>query len=543
MSQLLRFLALACLLAMPAAAQDIPAFPGAYGFGSTTPGGRGGQVLFVTNLNDDGPGSLRAAVNTAGPRIIVFRVGGVIELNSTLEVSNPYVTIAGQTAPGNGITMKNFGMNVKTHDAVIRYIRVRPGDPMQRETDAIWVTRARNVVLDHVSTSWSIDETLSVTRSSDVTVQWSMITESLNDSYHSKGPHGYGSLISATDGSYTFHHNLYAHHRSRNPRPQGEAAPGLLLDFRNNVVYNWGDRAGYTSSREPQRLNFVNNYYKSGPSSDSGDRYYFFVMESNSSSVPAESAPLMFAQGNFMHGFPAGLDDNWLIVKGEVAHNKMASPFDAPAVPTTSAEEAYVQVLELAGAVLPRRDSVDARIADEVRGGTGSIVDSQTEVGGWPLHASDEPPADTDEDGMADSWELTYALDASNPTDNNADADADGYTNIEEYLNGTNPLVPENLDTSIDKPIASTLDGADLQVYPNPVRARATAEFTLEQTSDLTVTVVDLLGREVVRLAEGVYSPGLHRFEIDASRLTAGMYLVAVKSGGRNTVKKLVVLP
>src|SRR3990172_5507517 len=245
------------------------AFPGAEGFGAFSQGGRGGRVLFVNNLNDDGAGSLREACRTKGPRIVVFRVGGIIELKSNLKITEPYITIAGQTAPGDGICLKNFTLWVKnTHDVVIRYIRSRPGDQMKVEQDAISIDTSKNVIIDHCSASWGTDETLSVTGKgcTNVTVQWCMITESLDNSVHHKGRHGYGSLF-RLDGNVSVHHNLYAHNSSRNPRPgtYGDVRRGGLLDFRNNVIYNWGVRAGY-SAEDKITMNYIANYLKPGPS-------------------------------------------------------------------------------------------------------------------------------------------------------------------------------------------------------------------------------------------------------------------------------------
>ncbi|MBD3289053.1 hypothetical protein GF337_09635, partial [candidate division KSB1 bacterium] len=277
------------------AGSHIPAFPGAEGFGSTTSGGRGGQVLFVTNLNDNGPGSLREACNTSGPRIVIFRVSGTIELESTLLISEPYITIAGQTAPGGGISLKNYPLYIATHDVVVRYLRCRHGDASGNIGDAVSVNKARNVIIDHCSTSWSVDETLSITHSDSITVQWCFITESLNNSVHSKGAHGYGGIVAyIEDGKVSQHHNLWAHHNSRNPRPgstKDRSLPGLVFDFRNNLIYNWGKKAGYSVSSDPViKMNYIGNYLKSGPSTqsnvineayESGSRLTHIYIENN----------------------------------------------------------------------------------------------------------------------------------------------------------------------------------------------------------------------------------------------------------------------
>ena len=250
------------------------AFPEAEGFGAEASGGRGGKVYIVTNLNDSGPGSLRAAIEASGPRIVVFRVSGVIELKSTLQIRNGNITIAGQTSP-QGITLTNFPFEIRAENVIVRHIRIRMGDakiPKEKadSADAVLIRNAKNVILDHVTASWGIDETLSIVDSDLVTVQWSIVSEALNRSLHSKGDHGYGSLIRGAYGDrVTIHHNLYAHNRGRNPRPGNYTSykqdpTGLLVDFRNNVVYNWG--GGSAGNNEDSdtitKYNFVGNYYK-----------------------------------------------------------------------------------------------------------------------------------------------------------------------------------------------------------------------------------------------------------------------------------------
>jgi len=410
----------------------VPAFPGAEGFGANTPGGRGGRVLLVTNLDDyvpgkaeAVPGSLRAAVETSGPRIIVFRVAGMIALEAPLTIAEPYVTIAGQSAPGLGVCLKDYACVVSdTHDVVIRYLRCRPGDLEEVEQDALSVGGSRRVVIDHCSTSWGTDETLSVSGAgqTEITVQWCLISESLDQSVHHKGAHGYGTLL-RTDGNVTFHHNLYAHHRTRCPRPgtYGEA-PGLLLDFRNNVVYNWGSVAGY-SAEDAVRMDYVANYLKPGP--NSANRAYAFQV--------GGVATRLFVSGNVVEGV-ADAGDNWALIKNGADVHKADAPFRVAAVRSTSAVEAYGAVLEHAGAVLPARDAVDARVVDHIRHGAGGLINSQSDVGGWPEYPAAESPPDTDCDGMPDAWERAQGLDPNDGTDADGDADGDGYTNVEEFL-------------------------------------------------------------------------------------------------------------
>ena len=257
------------LIALAAHAADLPAFPGAEGFGTGTPGGRGGKVIAVTNINDGGQGSLRAACEAQGPRIVVFRVSGVIDLKKAIVVTNPYITIAGQTAPGEGICLRGYTFDVSTHDAVVRFLRTRPGDIAGKEVDAMNIGHgSRRVVVDHCSANWSVDECLSLSGDvQDVTVSWCLIGEALNRSVHKKGPHGYGSLARAT-GGVSFHHNLWLHNTARNPRLGDNYGkpPFPTFDLRNNVMYDYGGLCtGVTQGL--LKVNYVGNYIRPGPSS------------------------------------------------------------------------------------------------------------------------------------------------------------------------------------------------------------------------------------------------------------------------------------
>lgn len=405
-------------LAPLAGAEAIPAFPDAEGAGAFTPGGRGGAVLFVTTLDDYAPGeapipgSLRAAIEAKGPRTILFRVSGTIALKSALVISEPFITIAGQSAPGGGIATKNHGVVIKTNDVIVRHLRCRPGDEVGRalaeqgkdwSTDALSIgAPSRSVILDHCSASWANDEVLSVSGAgiTDVTVQWCIISESLNESTHGKGSHGYGSLIRA-NGNVSFHHNLYAFHRSRSPRPGTYGDGVILFDFRNNVMYQGGQ--GY-SAADPVHMNFVGNHHPDTPFNATDTCEYY-------------------ADGN----------------AGEVRKGMpRTAPFATAPVRTTSAEAARDAVLEYAGATLPVRDAADARVVALVRSGEGELVNRVDEVGGWPDLLTSAAPADGDSDGMPDAWEMAHGLDPATP-DHNGDADGDGYTNLEAYLNSLAP--------------------------------------------------------------------------------------------------------
>ena len=434
---------LLAVLSTLSVAGAVPAFPGAEGFGAQSIGGRGGEVVFVTNLNDSGPGSLRSAVEADGPRTVIFRVSGTIALESTLAVKNSHITIAGQTAPGDGICLKNYGFSIAADHVIVRYLRCRPADNAGAESDALSISKGHDIIVDHCSASWSVDETLSASTSGglgNVTVQWCIISESLNDSTHHKGAHGYGALIRGGWGEgYTYHHNLFAHHKARLPRPgnyndRSEDPDGFIFDFRNNVIYNWGgSSAGYNADGSNgvssiTKMNFVGNYYRRGVNS-SGDLAF---------SESTRSAKAWFS-GNSMNGdIPA---DPWSLVAfskfspEDLEAYMQPEPIPVPYVGTDDAITAYERVLAEAGAVLPDRDAVDARVVADVRTGMGRIIDDEDDVGGWPELISAMPPKDTDRDGMPDEWEAQLGPDTENGADRNADADGDGYTNLEEYLN------------------------------------------------------------------------------------------------------------
>lgn len=415
------------------AAPGPPAFPGAEGFGAHTPGGRGGQVMVVRSLDDDGPGSFREAVTARGPRVVVFAVGGLITLRSAIDITEPYLTVAGQSAPGDGICLRGHQVSVRTHDVVLRHLRFRPGDIARAEVDALDIMGdSRDVVVDHCSASWSVDEALSPSGAiANVTIQWCVIAEALNRSAHSKGAHGYGSLARAA-GGVTLHHNLWAHNVERNPRLGDNYGrpPFPVFDVRNNVVYDYGKMAsGMTGDR--LSANYVGNYIRPGPSSDRSRGVIVFTPTSDTA---------YFVEGNLVEHRPDWTSDNSkLFDKADIGGRRLVSivkePFETPFVRTTSAREALRDVLAGAGATLPRRDLVDERIVRQVKQGTGAIIDSQDQVGGWPPYRTGETPADRDRDGMPDAWERARGLDPANGTDASRVGSSDGYTNIERYVN------------------------------------------------------------------------------------------------------------
>lgn len=428
----------------PVGAQQ-PAFPGAEGFGRHAVGGRGGDVYHVINLKDSGPGSLREGIRSAdGPRTIVFRVAGTISLESALVVDKPYLTIAGQTAPGEGITLRNSELQVQADHTIIRYIRSRLGDRGEFAaggTDAISIGHGSNIILDHCSASWSIDETLSAQSGTVdlLTVQWCIIAESLHDSLHPKGPHGYGGILGSR--RQTYHHNLFAHHMQRMPNVSWRRY--VQADYRNNVVYNWGYLSSYDGTSA--HANWVNNYYKAGPATQPDVRNQIFQLWRQSPEVAREIEALFFIEGNHVEGYPDISANNWA---GGVtfrhgtseAANRAREPFNFPRISyERTAREAYEEVLASAGASL-WRDPVDERIVHDVRTGTATFgrngfIDSQDEVGGWPEIRPARSPADSDWDGIPDRWETAHGLDPLEAADGILDRNNDGYTNLEEYLN------------------------------------------------------------------------------------------------------------
>lgn len=420
---------------------NLPAFPQAEGFGAYTIGGRGGKVIFVDNLNDKGPGSLREAIGQNEPRIIIFRVSGTIELQSDLIIEHPFVTIAGHTAPGDGICLKNFPLKIfRTNDVIVRGIRIRPGIQSLKPgttSDGIAIEFSRNIIVDHCSASWSTDEILNTNnQNTDITIQWSIFSESLNDPF-SQREHGYAATIGGMRASY--HHNLFAHNKGRNPSiGGGDRDRRSELDIINNVVYNWKTRV---CDGKPHAVNFIANYYKPGPATPYGKRK---VIAEIQSSQRYGFHSKWFIQDNFIEGFPELAEDNW---SGSVRfrsgcsikENQELLPFDNGNFFIRDPKEAYLSVLMNAGVVTPKRDEVDNRIIREVLSGTATfgngIIDDVTEVGGWPKLSTYNVQIDSDNDGIPNDWEIAEGLNPNDPSDRLHIKDGEVYDNLERYLN------------------------------------------------------------------------------------------------------------
>jgi pectate lyase len=473
-------LSIGLLAAGPGRAQGLLAFPGAEGAGRFTTGGRGTAaapttVLEVTNLLDDGkPGSLRHALqlsaDKAPARTIVFRVSGTIHLASPLTISKANTTIAGQTAPGEGICLADYPVAVKANNVIVRFVRFRMGDKNQNQgfvdgaggDDAFGGTRNNHLVVDHCSMSWSTDEAFSVYEGDSTTLQWNLIAEPLNYSYHyEKGDtdferHGFGGIWGGQHAS--FHHNLFAHCNNRTPRFNGSRythpAGFENCDFSNNVIYDWGTNNVYAG--EGGNYNIVANYYKPGPSTNPKTRAQLL----NPYKIDKEKGRLPYGKfylaGNYVDGAPAVTAHNWsgVVMNGGTAadtvQSKVVKPFALGPFTLQPAKIAYEAVLRGAGATRPVRDTLDQRIVREVRTGTGGIIDVQghyphgtpysVSQRAWPVLKSAPAPADADHDGMPDAWEKAHGLSPQNAADRALRA-VNGYTNLENYLNSLVPTV------------------------------------------------------------------------------------------------------
>ena len=553
-----------------------PAFPGAEGFARYITGGRGGSVYHVTNLNDSGTGSLREALGKSGKRTIVFDVSGVINLKSDLKISKGDVTIAGQTSPGDGITLANYTVTVAADNVIIRFIRFRRGNAVNINdgADAIWGRQRKNIMLDHCSFSWSIDEVASFYDNRTFTMQWCTIAEALTNAGHDKGAHGYGGIWGGKEAS--FHHNFLLHLQNRVPRFNGaryawsgydtSKYPNTIqaerVDFRNCVMYNWGTGGCYGGPGGGY-INMVNNYYKAGPATTNKTRVTQ-ISKSDSSNGGDNPFP-GYTSRYYIHGnYVTAAGDNaenydWKGVVydngiptvngvrcvndsknyyGEGAGNipiKLDEPIDAGEVTTHSATVAFEKVVAYAGASY-KRDAVDERYAQEAIDGTATytgsvtgkkgIIDTQNDVGGWPELDKGTKPTDSDKDGMPDDWETANGL---NPKVNDSklytiDTKA-YYTNLEVYMNS---LVQDIM-------IAGNADATESvqEYYPAYTKADGTYVAAINGESD---NVSEIL---VNNFVETQY------FNLQGMRVdnpVQGIFIrVDIYENGKKLVNKIVV--
>ncbi len=524
--------------------ENLPAFPGAEGSGQYVTGGRGGRVIYVTTLEDNNNiGSLRYAINQSGPRIIMFKVSGTIQLTSRLNISKSDVTIAGQTAPGDGITLRDYPVVVNTNNVIIRFLRFRMGDVTDQEADALGGRRFKNIIIDHCSMSWSTDECASFYDNELFTLQWSILSESLRNSVHEKGKHGYGGIWGGRGVS--FHHNLLASHDSRNPRFCGSRYSNKpdeeLVDYRNNVIYNWGGNSAYAG--EGGRYNMVNNYYKAGPATSKKSRIIEPYADNGGNSQPAGTYGTFYIEGNYMTASTSVTNDNWLGVDMHstfstyapgVTKNDIRSDTEFPFAPLTlhTAEKAYEKILGYVGASLVR-DSVDLRIIHDTEtgtvtypdGGNGSkngLIDTQSAVGGWPVLQTGDSPTDTDEDGMPDEWETANNLNPEDPGDAQLKSVDGLYPNVEVYINS---LVSSIVEAQNEDGILTSIK--EIFIEKDPVMA-----YWNNSSKEIIVNHSKLIKRIRVFSVTGVlyadrsfYSPSV-RMKLDD--IQPGIYLVRI---------------
>lgn len=451
---------------------DIPAFPGAWGGGMFSFGGRGGKVYVVTSLADRGEGTLREALEAGGPRIVVFNVAGLIMLDSPIHIRAPYITISGATAPGQGICIGGDALEIDTHDVVVRHLRVRRGvvDPFYRN-DSISGHSVGNIILDHVSGSWGSDEVISIYRhmyhppdgskarklpTVNVTIQYTTFAEAVNRSQH-----GLGATIGGHNS--TFHHNLFISNKNRNP------SVGMDGDFNfvNNVIYNWQGRS-IDGGDEKSLYQIINNYFKPGPATPEGRPISWRILkpEARRSKEFNEDFGKAYVHGNIVEGNQEVTTDNWAggVQLGDAYDSdkllpkiRVNEPFEMAPLPIESAEEAYETVLREVGAILPVRDETDQRYVMMARTGTVTrpdlkgLIRSIDDVGGYKEYKnfSGEPYPDADRDGMPDDWEKKHGLNPNDPSDASGDLNGDGYTNIEKFIHNIDPT--QNVDwTNLD---------------------------------------------------------------------------------------------
>lgn len=438
------------------------------GGGASVTGGDGGSVYRVSRLDDEldpntgrpMAGTLRYAITQTGARRILFTTSGTIHLKNELRIKTGSLTIDGQSAPGDGICIADYPLVVNASNVIVRFIRVRLGDVSNTEFDAVSVNDSKGVMLDHLSCSWSVDECVSCYGNEDFTMQYCLISESLKNSVHGKGNHGYGGIWGGSNAS--FHHNLLAHHDSRNPRFDHDYVNRMAgpIDFVNNVVYNWGGNSAYggegsTNGGGGRHINFVNNYYKPGPATKSGVKGRLLNPTTRCSNCTdacggSVSPGKFYLAGNYMYGSDKVTNDNWQGVYPDDPSKKELCKASArwtdrmtALLNEQTAQDAYETVLAKAGCSLVR-DEVDKRIVEEVREGTftyrgsngssNGLIDTQGDVGGWPTLKAAKQALDTDYDGIPDEWESQFGLNPNDPNDARAITLVTGHTNLDVYM-------------------------------------------------------------------------------------------------------------
>lgn len=530
------------------------AFPTADGYGKYVTGGRGGAVIEVTNLNDDGqPGSLRYAINQSGARTIVFRVSGTIALTSSINITKGDLTIAGQTAPGDGICVKNYKFNISASNVIIRYMRFRLGSEKVWGDDAFGgyspknsagtsnTLPIKNIMIDHCSVSYGSDETLSIYDIENLTVQWCIISESLN-----KDGHGFGGIMGGWGAS--LHHTLFAHHKSRSPRFCGARYQFNLkrevVDMRYNVIYN----AGHSYGGEGGHHNVINNYYKRGESD------FCNPTQPNPSTTDNEFMTCIYdsifstwyVNGNFIYGNATQTTDNWsgggVKLNWPALNKRIYNPLPSAYLGANeTAEEAYIKVCNGAGSNLPKRDTVDKRVVNEVKTNTGKVPLTMADIPGeaFPTLKSLPAPVDDDHDGMSNNWELTHNLKPNDAADRNS-IGKDGYTQLEVYLNSLTGEISTGIEENQEQlPTRFVLH----HNYPNPFNPTTTIKYQIANGSHVTLKIYDLLGREVATLLDEYQTPGNYSkdFRSENAQLVSGVYFCRLTAGEYSSVKKMIL--
>lgn len=538
---------------------QVPAFPGAEGFGKYVTGGRGGAVFYVTSLEDNSsPGSLRYAVSQTGVRMVLFKISGTIQLKSALKITNGNLTIAGQTAPGDGICIRDYPVEIQADNVILRFLRFRMGDETKQEADALWGRNRKNIIIDHCSVSWSTDECSSFYDNENFTMQWCILSESLRNSVHGKGAHGYGGIWGGKNVS--FHHNLLAHHDSRNPRFCGSRYSNKpeseVVDFRNNVLYNWGSNSAYGA--EGGHYNLVSNYYKAGPATSSSSRTRILqpYADDGSNAQKAGTAGKFYVAGNFVSASTAITGDNW---QGVSLHSSFGSyaagitkndirvenAFSFATVTTHDAALAFENVLAYAGASLVR-DTVDRRAVHDARngvatvltGGNGStngIIDTQSAVGGWPELKSATTPPDTDADGMPDWWEDAKGLNKNSASDAQLKTVDGQYPNVEVYINSLVAEIVEKQNKNGIPVSTSKIVNNDqkIKLYYN----RLSGELNVSHSNAMENLQVYSISGNLVKTIK----TNAKQLKINIADLPDGIYLVRVQDETRKIVSEKIV--
>lgn len=569
-----------CFAAMSLIQAQTPAFPTAEGYGKYATGGRGGKVVFVENLDDyiaynnieaPIPGSFRWALTQypGEPLTIIFRVSGTIKLkpyivsgknNNDIRSSRGKLTIAGQTAPGDGICIRNSKINLGgSTDLIVRNMRFRIGENATDSTfipgGSVGCENSTRVIFDHCVFGWSGEENLTMYDNWFTTVQWSMFHEALYDDGHGKGSRSYGGQLGGVCA--TIHHNLFAHNQSRSPRLNGARTDNeirVFIEYINNVNYNWGStEAAYGGDVNPGTVrshtaNFIGNYYKPGPATSSTRRFFTNYI------VNGANLPKWYLTGNVMSDNAAMTTDNWsgfstkwsgtagttLPTKDQLSSDTLLFPpqtivsggkwigYQNYKINMETANSAYQSVLSKTGTI--NRDSVERRVLKEVQNGTAAfsaslgkpgIIDKSYNVEGYLAYRNSEPPVDNDRDGMADDWETAHGLNPAYADDRNWTT-TEGYTALEVYLNS---LMGENINlvfSDVKNPTTK-----NIQIYPTNVTDKISfkSDLQIDEVSVYNPTGIKVLTTKLT-----------NENSIDVSSLSKGCYLMEIKSDGQNRI-------